>query len=132
MALFSFIFPTLFLEIVFSPRPFWANLTPMLGGVHYFHVFRPFWSLPPPRLIFQENRSQTPPEGPKGFSEASGPIAFFGKIEKFELVKKKSKKKSRQRSSTVVTHNGPSQNESTFATVEPQRVAAVVARSALQ
>lgn len=51
--------------------------------------------------------------------------------EKFEIVKKMSKKRS-----TTVIHGGHStqsltKTESTFTTVEPQRVAAVVARSAL-
>ena len=69
---------------------------------------------------------------PKTFSEASGPITFFGKLDEAELVENMSKKKGRHRSSTVVTHIGRSKTESTFTTVGPRRVAAVVARSALQ
>ena len=76
--------------------------------------------------------SRTPPDGPKGFSEAPGPAAFFGKIKKFEIVEKKSKKKS----ATVIhgghSHRSLTKTESTFTTVGTQRVAAVVARSALQ
>ena len=47
-SIFLHIFPTLFLDIVFSPRTFWTILTPMLGGVHYFHVFLTFSVGPPP------------------------------------------------------------------------------------
>ena len=39
---------------------------------------------------------------PKTFSESSGPITFFGKIEKFEIVEKKVEKKR----STTVIHSG--------------------------
>ena len=74
--------------------------------------------LPPdfPRML-----PETPREIPTAFKD-------FGKLEKFEIVEQK----SRQRSSTVVTRIGRSKTESTFTTVGPQRVAAVVARSALQ
>ena len=59
--------------------------------------------------------SRTPPDGPQ--------------IRK--PSKKGREKKGRQRSSTVVTRIGRSKTESTFKKVEPKRVAAVVARSAL-
>ena len=136
---------------------------------------------------------RSPPGAPgrsKMFSEASGPITFFGKIEKVEIVEnmskkkrsttvihgghshrplknrkhfhncrtpegggggraqrvfnkrvrkktkrkqmKKVEKKSRQRSSTVVTRIGPHKNRKHFQNGRTQRVAAVVARSALQ
>ena len=73
--------------------------------------------------------SRTALDGPNGFSEAPGPRRFFGK---FEIVEKESKKKS-----AMVIHGGHShrsltKTESTFTTVGTQRVAAVVARSALQ
>ena len=48
-------------------------------------------------------RSPGPPPGrPKTFSEASGPITFFGKIAKVEIVENMSKKKR----STAVIHGG--------------------------
>ena len=94
----------------------------------------------------------TPLDGPKGFSEAPGPRHFFGKLEKINPVffpkelfvqrsseksknsksSKRRRKKNRQWSSTVVTRIGRSKTESSFATVGTQRVAAVVARSAIQ
>jgi len=67
------------------------------------------------------------------FSEAFGPITFFGKIEKVEIVENMLKKK---RSTTVIhgghPHPSSQKTNSTFKTVGTQRVAAVVARSALQ
>ena len=86
--------------------------------------------LDPPRM--PQEALPHPPGRPKTFSEASGPIIFFGKIKKVEIVEKKSKKKSRQRSSTVVTRTGPHKNRKHFQNGRTQRVAAVVARSALQ
>jgi hypothetical protein len=75
--------------------------------------------------------SPDPPGRPKTFSEASGPITFFGKIEKFEIVENMSKKKS-----TSVFHGGHShrslKSRKHFHNGRTQRVAAVVARSALQ
>ena len=58
--------------------------------------------------------SRTLPNDLRCFSEASGPITFFGKINKFELVEKKSKTKSPQRSSAVVTRIGPHKNRKRF------------------
>ena len=84
---------------------------------YIFLLFKmpPRASRDPPRAL--KMRSRTPTDGQK----------------KFELVEKKvEKQKSRQRSSTVVARVGRSKTKSTFKTVEPQRVAAVVARSALQ
>ena len=86
--------------------------------------------LDPPRM--PQEALPDPLGRPKTFSEASGPITFFGKIEKFEIVEKTGRKKA-----TTVLHGGHSQRsltktESTFTTVGTQRVAAVVARSALQ
>jgi hypothetical protein len=69
---------------------------------------------------------------PKTFSEASGPITFFGKIEKFELVQKKSKKQVDNGHPQWSPAPVLTKTESTFTTVGTQRVAAVVARSALQ
>ena len=73
------------------------------------------------------------PDDPKGFSEAPGPAPFFGEFEKVELVEKKVEKKK----STTVIHGAHSQRSFTniqniSITVGTQRVAAVVARSALQ
>ena len=75
------------------------------------------------------------PDDPKWFSEASGPITCFKKFEKFEIVE--SCRKRVEKKSTTVIHDGHShrsltKTESTFTTVGTQRVAAVVARSALQ
>ena len=61
-----------------------------------------------------------PPGRPKMLSEGSGPITCFKKFEKTEIVercRKQVEKKSRQRSSTVVTRIGRSKTESTFTTV---------------
>jgi len=75
---------------------------------------------------------RTPPDDPKCFSEASDPITFFGNIERFEIVER-CRKLSRQCSSTMVTPHRPSQKSKVLSQwSEPQRVAAVVARSALQ
>ena len=55
--------------------------------------------LDPPRM--PQEALPDPPGRSKMFSEACGPITFFGKIKKIELVEKKSKKKSR-----TVIHGG--------------------------
>ena len=83
----------------------------------------------PPRM--PQEALPDPLGRPKTFSEASGPITFFGKIENSKSSKK-SRKKSRQRSSTVVTRIGHHKNRKHFQNGRTQRVAAVVARSALQ
>ena len=88
-----------------------------------------------------QEASWTPPDAPRSppgapgrskmFSEASGPITLFGKIKNFELVEKSRKKVDNghpQWSPAPVL----TKTESTFTTVGTQRVAAVVARSALQ
>jgi hypothetical protein len=95
---------------------------------------------------------RTPLDGPKGFSETPGPRHFFGKFQKINLSffrrsslysgrrknrkirnrRKKVEKKSRRRSSTVVTRIGLHKNRKSFHNGRTQRVAAVVARSALQ
>ena len=72
---------------------------------------------------------QDPPRRPKSLP---GPSWSVQKVENFEIVKKKSKKNvdylALRFSLAMVIRNG----RRSFATVEPQRVAAVVARSALQ
>ena len=84
-----------------------------------------------PRML--QEALPDPPGRPKMFSEAFGPITFFGKIEKVEIVENMLKKK---RSTTVIhgghPHPSSQKTNSTFKTVGTQRVAAVVARSALQ
>ena len=72
------------------------------------------------------------PGRPKRLFRSTWPSSFFRKNRKVRARRKKVEKKSRQRSSTVVTRIGRSKTESTFTTVGTQRVAAVVARSALQ
>ena len=73
---------------------------------------------------------QDPPKTPP--KSLPGPSWTVQKIENFEIVENMSKKRS-----TMVAYNGHSipsleRIESQFTTVEPPRVAAVVARSALQ
>ena len=91
---------------------------------------------------------RTPLDGPKRFSEAPGPKHLFGKFQKINpsFFRRSSlysgrrknrkirnrRKKSRRRSSTVVTRIGLHKNRKSFHNGRTQRVAAVVARSALQ
>ena len=62
--------------------------------------------------------SPDPPGRPKTFSEASVPITFFGKIEKFEIVEKKSKKKVDNGHPQWLPALVLTKTESTFKTVE--------------
>ena len=93
-------------------------------------LFRSFW----PNNVFRKNRkirNRRPPRTTQNVFRSIWPNNLFRKNRKFEIVEKKSKK-SRQRSSTVVTRIGPHKNRKHFQNGRTQRVAAVVARSALQ
>ena len=67
----------------------------------------------------------------KGFSEAPGPAPFFGKFEKVEIVKKSLKKVDNGHPRWSLASVAP-KNRKHFHNSRTQRVAAVVARSALQ
>ena len=54
---------------------------------------------------------RTLPDDPKAFPEASGPIAFFGKIEKVEVVQIRSKKQQPCSSTVVARHNRSQKTE---------------------
>ena len=92
---------------------------------------------PPKGLPRRSPDSPGPPQDPPRPSQNApeslpGPSWTIQKIKNFEIVENLSNKRS-----TMVAHNGHSipsleRIESQFTTVEPPRVAAVVARSALQ
>ena len=54
---------------------------------------------------------RTLPDDPKAFPEASGTIAFFGKIEKVEVVQIRSKKQQPCSSTVVARHNRSQKTE---------------------
>ena len=62
--------------------------------------------------------SRTPPDDLKCFSEASGPMTFFGKIKNFELVENMSKKKVDNGHPQWLPALVLTKTESTFKTVE--------------
>ena len=97
---------------------------------------------PPESSRTPQEASRTPPGCPKKLPgppwttqnvfRSIWPNNLFRKNRKIRNRRKKVEKKGRQRSSAVVTRIGPHKNRKHFQNGRTQRVAAVVARSALQ